>query len=146
MKRIVQCPKCETKLSVFDSGKPISQKCPKCTNTFEVKPEGAVEPPAPEAQTTPSPAPAADAPVKEKPAPAPMTQKPSAPAASALPPEPIIVESGSSLRHVFVIVVLLVIILAVQVWSFKQAQARFNRLDKQVYDLATQVQKLKINQ
>lgn len=36
MKRIVQCPKCESKLAVFDLGKPINQKCPKCGNAFVV--------------------------------------------------------------------------------------------------------------
>ncbi len=34
MKRIIQCPKCEAKLSVFDTGKPINQKCPKCGNSI----------------------------------------------------------------------------------------------------------------
>ena len=37
MKRIITCPKCEAKLSVFDLGKPINQKCPKCGNTFVVE-------------------------------------------------------------------------------------------------------------
>ena len=41
MKRIVQCPKCETKLSVFDSGKPINQKCPKCRESFVIASEEA---------------------------------------------------------------------------------------------------------
>ena len=41
MKRVVQCPKCETKLSVFDSGKPINQKCPKCRESFVVESEEA---------------------------------------------------------------------------------------------------------
>lgn len=36
MKRIVQCPKCAAKLAVFDLGKPINQKCPKCGNVFVV--------------------------------------------------------------------------------------------------------------
>ncbi|MDD4102467.1 MAG: hypothetical protein PHU80_07540 [Kiritimatiellae bacterium] len=39
MKRIIQCPKCEAKLSVFDIGKPISQKCPKCGNSINVESE-----------------------------------------------------------------------------------------------------------
>jgi phage FluMu protein Com len=34
MKRIIQCSKCEAKLSVFDTGKPINQKCPKCGNSI----------------------------------------------------------------------------------------------------------------
>jgi phage FluMu protein Com len=49
MKRIVQCPKCESKLAVFDLGKTINQKCPRCGNAFEIqseeKKEGAPEKP-----------------------------------------------------------------------------------------------------
>lgn len=41
MKRIVACPKCEAKLSVFDTGKPINQKCPKCGHAFVISAEGA---------------------------------------------------------------------------------------------------------
>jgi len=41
MKRVVQCPKCDAKLSVFDSGKPINQKCPKCRESFVVESEEA---------------------------------------------------------------------------------------------------------
>ncbi len=39
MKRIVTCPKCEAKLAVFDLGKPINQKCPKCGNAFVIESE-----------------------------------------------------------------------------------------------------------
>ena len=39
MKRIVQCPKCESRLAVFDLGKTISQKCPRCGNAFEIASE-----------------------------------------------------------------------------------------------------------
>lgn len=39
MKRIVKCPKCEAKLAVFDLGKPINQKCPKCGNAFVIESE-----------------------------------------------------------------------------------------------------------
>ena len=39
MKRIIQCPKCEAKLSVLDIGKPISQKCPKCGNSINLDSE-----------------------------------------------------------------------------------------------------------
>jgi len=39
MKRIVQCPKCQAKLAVFDMGKPINQKCPKCSETFVIESE-----------------------------------------------------------------------------------------------------------
>ncbi len=39
MKRIVQCPKCQAKLAVFDLGKPINQKCPKCSESFVIESE-----------------------------------------------------------------------------------------------------------
>jgi len=38
-KRVVTCPECEVKLSVFDFGKPINQKCPKCSKTFVIESE-----------------------------------------------------------------------------------------------------------
>lgn len=38
-KRIVTCPECEVKLSIFDFGKPIDQKCPKCNKTFVIESE-----------------------------------------------------------------------------------------------------------
>lgn len=41
MKRVIQCPKCQAKLAVFDIGKPINQKCPKCGNAFVVDSEEA---------------------------------------------------------------------------------------------------------
>ena len=92
MKRIIKCPKCESKLAVFDIGKPISQKCPKCGNAFVVESEEnkteAPKPVASEAVTTgqaPEPAstaaaPAADAPKEDKAAaaPAPAQNEPSA--------------------------------------------------------------------
>jgi len=56
MKRIVQCPKCESKLAVFDLGKPINQKCPKCGNAFIVDTEqnktGSTAPAAMPAETS----------------------------------------------------------------------------------------------
>ncbi len=65
MKRVIQCPKCQAKLSVFDIGKPINQKCPKCGNAFVVDSEDAK--PAVDAKNeTPVPAEA----VAEKSAPA----------------------------------------------------------------------------
>jgi len=39
MKRIITCPKCEAKLAIFDFGKPINQKCPKCGNAFVIESE-----------------------------------------------------------------------------------------------------------
>lgn len=65
MKRIIKCPKCEAKLAVFDIGKPINQKCPKCGNAFVVESEekaaGAkspspVEVPQQTVETAPAPA------------------------------------------------------------------------------------------
>ena len=44
MKRIVTCPKCEAKLAIFDLGKPINQKCPKCGNAFVIESEEKKEP------------------------------------------------------------------------------------------------------
>lgn len=40
MKRVVECPSCHTKLQIFDIGKKIEQKCPRCANTFVIEPEG----------------------------------------------------------------------------------------------------------
>ena len=39
MKRIVECPSCKTKMQIFDIGKEINQKCPRCQNSFEIHPE-----------------------------------------------------------------------------------------------------------
>ena len=39
MKRIVECPSCKTKMQIFDIGKEINQKCPRCQNNFEIHPE-----------------------------------------------------------------------------------------------------------
>lgn len=44
MKRIITCPKCEAKLAIFDLGKPLNQKCPKCGNAFVVESEEKKEP------------------------------------------------------------------------------------------------------
>ena len=131
MKRIVQCPKCEAKLSVFDLGKPIHQKCPKCGNTFDVAPEGAAdaaEPPTPAA----SPAPDGDAPAKEiKLKPPVAAPRPAAPAPAA-PPEPAAVESGISFMHVLLILALLFTVIVVQVVTFKKTQSQLNALSSQV--------------
>ena len=56
MKRIVQCPKCQAKLSVFDMGKTIHQKCPKCGETFVIESE-----PSPKTDEAKTPPPKADA-------------------------------------------------------------------------------------
>jgi len=39
MKRIVECPSCKTKMQIFDLGKILKQKCPRCKNDFEITPE-----------------------------------------------------------------------------------------------------------
>ena len=135
MKRIVQCPKCEAKLSVFDSGKPISQKCPKCANTFEVTSEGAVEPPAAETPTAPPEKPLTE---KEKTASAPSSSapKPPEPVAPTVSAEPVIVESGISFLHVMVIFALLFIIIVVQVWTFKMTERRLDTISSNIQTLS----------
>ena len=69
MKRIVQCPKCESKLAVFDIGKTINQKCPRCGNAFEIasdeKPEGAAGKTSEKKKSKKIAAPEAAAPEKE---------------------------------------------------------------------------------
>jgi len=139
MKRIVQCPKCEAKLSVFDSGKPISQKCPKCANTFEVTPEGAANASPPESQSAPPPAAAPETTAKEKPASAPTAQKPSTPVAQ---PEPVIVEGGVSFLHVLVICALLFTIIVVQVVTFKKTEAHLKIVSDQVSQLQKKISTL----
>ena len=39
MKRIVQCQKCQTKFSVFDMGKTVTKRCPKCGESMVIEPE-----------------------------------------------------------------------------------------------------------
>ena len=78
MKRIITCPKCEAKLAIFDLGKPINQKCPKCGNAFVVeseenKSEAKKPEQADDAKQTAEPAPA--------PAPAPAAEAAAAAAA-----------------------------------------------------------------
>lgn len=92
MKRIIPCPKCEAKLAVFDLGKPINQKCPKCGNAFvveseEKKPAEKKDEPAAQpaetavASTQPVPGQPAAAPAKpaEEPKPADTAAKPAEP-------------------------------------------------------------------
>jgi len=106
MKRTIQCPNCQAKLAVFDTGKPINQKCPRCGNAFEVpvdpagksaskpadtrkskkietaeSPEAATATAAPESQ-------AAAAPVTAAPQAAPAPTEPAAPAADTPPASP----------------------------------------------------------
>jgi len=53
MKRIVQCQKCQTKFSVFDMGKTVTKRCPKCGESVVIEPEQAKSGDAP---ATPPPA------------------------------------------------------------------------------------------
>jgi phage FluMu protein Com len=136
MKQNVQCPKCEAKLSVFVLGKPITQKCPKCGNTFEVSPDGTVTTPSAE---TPSSAPVAETAEKEKSASAPAAPKPSAAreearSAEARPPAPesVVAESGITFLHVLVIFALLFVIIVVQVVTFKKTQNHLNFVTEQI--------------
>lgn len=127
MKRIVQCPACGAKLSVFDLGKPITQKCPKCEHTFDVMPESAADAPTAEASGKEA---------RSKPPPA-------DPAALAVDPMmPASVETGISFLHVLVIFALLFIIIGVQVFTFKKTDARLTALKEQVNALTAHVQSL----
>jgi len=138
MKRIVQCPKCEAKLSVFDLGKPISQKCPKCGNTFEVSPDGTVSVPSAETPSAPSSTPVAEP--TGKPVSSPVVSKPSAPVPVAMAaPEPVVVESGITFLHVLVIFALLFVIIVVQVITFKKTQSQLNAISSQVQELQKKI-------
>ena len=136
MKRIVQCPKCEAKLSVFDLGKPITQKCPKCSTTFDVASEGGAT--ASEKPSEPSPALEEGAPAKEIKLKPPVKPAPAAArvAATDALPEPVVVESGISFLHVLVIFALLFTIIVVQVVTFKKTQTQLNALSSQVQSLS----------
>lgn len=95
MKRIVQCPKCESKLAVFDIGKPITQKCPRCGHAFEISSEekqgAAASKPAEKKRskkiTAPVTATSAEAPSTEPAAPAPDAPKPAPESAQAPAPD-----------------------------------------------------------
>ncbi len=54
MKRIVECPSCKTKMQIFDIGKEINQKCPRCKNSFEILPEKETKPSAAETDAAPA--------------------------------------------------------------------------------------------
>ena len=144
MKRIVQCPKCEAKLSVFDLGKTISQKCPKCSNMFDVSPDGTVSAPAAEeAPAAPAAAEKATA-ETEKPASAPVAapaaqKSPASAPVAAAEPESVVAESGITFLHIFVIWALLFLIIVVQVWTFKKTENRLDALSSHVQTLTKKV-------
>lgn len=54
-KRIVECEKCQAKLSIFDTGKPMKQKCPKCGETIEINAEKGNKDPAPDKKVEDTP-------------------------------------------------------------------------------------------
>jgi len=135
MKRIVQCPTCEAKLSVLDLGKPITPKCPKCGNTFDVTSEGVVDAPAAETQPAPPLAPGAMTDGKTVSSPAAPRLSASAPVAPA-EPAPVAGEPGPSLLQVILIPALLFIIIVVQVVTFKKTQSHLNTLSAQIQALS----------
>ena len=163
MKRIVQCPKCQAKLSVSDIGKPIKQKCPKCNENFviesadakavDAKKEqpadavpGSVNPevkaePKPETSTKPESKPEekpevkaeAKEPAAPKPAPKPAAQKP---VTSALPETEFPEHhSGVSGLHLVGIIGLLVVVILMQVISARNSAKRFSNLETQLSDV-----------
>jgi len=78
MKRIVECPSCKTKMQIFDIGKEINQKCPRCKSSFEIHPEkdpkaNAVADTAPAAAAEEIPAEIQPAPSAPQPGPVPET-------------------------------------------------------------------------
>jgi len=155
MKRIVQCPKCQAKLSVFDSGKPIKQKCPKCSENFVVeseeaksvatKKETAAEttvPPSVSSDTPPATATIGVTPEKKAEPKAPPSTKPAAkaalptPVAATLPsPETHEHHGGVSFQHIIVIIVLLLCVIAMQFKSMYYAAGRFNILESQLSEM-----------
>ncbi len=158
MKRIVQCPKCQAKLSVFDSGKPIKQKCPKCGENFVVESEEAKavdakkEPDAaavaapviaeakPDVKADAKPEAKADAKPETK-AEAKETLSPK-PASKPTLPNPVVPtlpatdihehHSGVSFQHIAVIVVLLIIVIVMQFKSMYYSARRFDAIEDMV--------------
>ena len=63
MKRIVECPSCKTKLQIFDMGKALKQKCPRCKEDFDIEPEKSES----DQEATPEPAVEKKESVEEKP-------------------------------------------------------------------------------
>jgi len=166
MKRIVQCPNCEAKLAVFDLGKAVSKKCPRCGTAFDIPSEegkSAEEKPAaaePAKAEPAAPAPAAAEKPAEKPAEtpaekkeitvkkpigkptaptAPKTTAPTVPASSTTNAE-LPPPSGVSFLHVIVLFGLLILSLILQVMSSKKAEARFNAVDNQLQAIRSQLQ------
>ncbi|MDA3925569.1 MAG: hypothetical protein PF904_12800 [Kiritimatiellae bacterium] len=67
MKRIVECPSCHTKMQIFDIGKEINQKCPRCNNFFDIYPEDKESPEKKESETKPDEVKTTTAETKEEP-------------------------------------------------------------------------------
>jgi len=122
---------------VFDLGKPLNQKCPKCGTTFDVMPDGAVEAAPNEAPA----APVAEAAVKDVSPKAPTSPAPAS-AAPAAEPVPVAAESGISFLNVLAIFALLFIIIIVQVVTIKKTENRLSAVKEQLNTLSSQVQSL----
>ena len=156
MKRIVQCPKCQAKLSVVDLGKPLKQKCPKCGELFVIESEEAKavdakkEPSAEAAPVSATPeakaesqaaAPEAkqesmpEAKENAAPKPAPRPAAPRPLPAPAPEPEFSVHHSGVSFLHIVVIIGLLILVIVMQVMAKKNAEKRFNSLETQLSDV-----------
>ena len=154
MKRTITCPKCEAKLAVFDLGKPINQKCPKCGNTFVVdseekkdavkepevkaeKKEETVSVPVADEKAQPQETPADKKPkdILVKPAVAPAA-KPSTPVKREPSPAVPVAEpelqaaGGHSLLFPVVVVGLLLVLAIMQVMAKKQADRQYESLLK----------------
>ena len=159
MKRTITCPKCEAKLAVFDLGKPINQKCPKCGNTFVVESEDKKDAAKaaedkPDKKDEAAPVPAADekaadkkpedTPVKPVMAPA---AKPSAPvkrdpvftATPAAPDAP--AAGGNSLLFPVVVVGLLLVLAIMQVMAKRQADRQYASVMKHFQHIEQTLQK-----
>ena len=168
MKRTITCPKCETKLSVFDLGKPISQKCPKCGNNFTVESEekkdaakdsasepekkdaGVAAPTASEekkasadAAAKPDAVPAKEADKKS----AAPTAKPSAPVkrepsyTASAEPEP--AAGGQSLMFPVIVIGLLILLAVMQVMTKMRAEKQYGTLIKHLQFVEETLDKMK---
>lgn len=161
MKRTITCPKCEAKLAVFDLGKPINQKCPKCGNAFvvesEEKNDGAKmaddnfdkkdeNPPVPCAgEKAPPPETPADKKPKDifvKPAVKPSAPAKRDPVLAATPAEPDAPAAGGhSLLFPVVVVGLLLVLAIMQVMAKKQADRQYESVMKHLQHIEKILQK-----
>ena len=141
MKRTITCPKCEAKLAVFDLGKPINQKCPKCGNVFVVESEEKKDETV-AAPGTDEKAPSPEKPAEKKagdiflkpavtPAAKPGTPIKRDPVLAAPPAEPDAPAAGGhSLLFPVVVVGLLLLIAVMQVITKTRAETQYKTLIK----------------